>query len=130
MRSLLLLAAGLWLGSLTGCKDETPQIACYSGTVIGTTCMDGVLIEVSSATPIGRPVRVYQTYRDSIVGTNVVAAINDLGSLAQKGQTVFFTYQDSPNNQGPLHFCPQNTGKLPIPHLLLANISATSCAGE
>jgi hypothetical protein len=127
MRRLLLLAAGLWLGSLTACKDDAPQTTCYSGVVIGETCMDGVLIEVNSATPIGKPVNVTVTSTTSIVGTNVVAAVNDLGSQAKTGQTVFFTYQNSPNNAGPLRPCPQNTIPLSIPHLILSNVSATGC---
>ena len=127
MRRLLLLAAGLWLGSLTACKDDAPPISCYSGVVLGTTCMDGVLIEVNSATPIGKPVNVLVTSTTSIVGTNVVAAINDLGGQAQTGQAIFFTYQGSPNNAGPVRACPQNTTPLPIPHLILSNVSATGC---
>jgi hypothetical protein len=128
MHRLLLLAAGLWLGSLTACKkDDAPKVECYSGVVIGETCMDGVLIEVNSATPIGKPVNVTVTYNTSIVGTNVVAAVNDLGSQAQKGKTIFFTYQNSPNNAGPLRPCPQNTSPLAIPHLILSNVSATGC---
>ena len=127
MRRLLLLAAGLWLGSLTACKDDEPQISCYSGVVLGTTCMDGVLIEVNSATPIGKPVNFPVTATTSNVGTNVVAAVNDLGSQAKTGQTIFFTYQNSPNNAGPVRPCPQNTIPLPIPHLVLSNVSATGC---
>jgi hypothetical protein len=123
MRRLLLLAAGLWLGSLTACKkDDAPKVECYSGVVIGETCMDGVLIEVNSTTPIGQPINVF-----GITGTNVVAAVNDLGSQAQKGKTIFFTYQSSPNNAGPLRPCPQNTAPLAIPHLILSNVSATGC---
>lgn len=127
MRQLLLVATGL-LGSLTACKKDEP--ACYSGIVLGTTCMDGVLIQITSAQPVGKPVRAYQTYRDSIVGTNVVAVANDLGNVAQKGQTIFFTYQASSNNQGPQRACPQNTVPLPVPHLILANVSVSACAGE
>jgi hypothetical protein len=127
MRRLLLLASGLWLGSLTACKDNEPEISCYSGVVIGATCMDGVLIEVNSATPIGKPVNFPVTSTTSIVGTNVIAAVNDLGSQAQTGQTIFFTYQNSPNNAGPVRACTQNTAPLPIPHLTLSNISATGC---
>ncbi len=127
MRRLLLLAAGLWLGSLTACKDKVTQPSCYSGVVIGETCMDGVLIEVNSATPIGQPVNFAVTSTTSIVGTNVIAAVNDLGSQTKTGQTVFFTYQNSPNNAGPARLCPQNTIPLAIPHLLLSNVSATGC---
>jgi hypothetical protein len=127
MRRLLLLAACLCIGSLTACKDDAPQTSCYSGVVIGETCMDGVLIEVNSITPIGKPINVQVTSTTSIGGTNVVAAINDLGSQAKTGQTIFFTYQDSPNNAGPARFCPQNTAPLAIPHLILSNVSATGC---
>jgi hypothetical protein len=123
MRRLLLIAAGLWLGSLTACKkDDAPKVECYSGVVIGETCMDGVLIEVNSTTPIGQPINVF-----GITGTNVVAAVNDLGSQAQKGKTIFFTYQNSPNNAGPARACSQNTAPLAIPHLILSNVSATGC---
>jgi hypothetical protein len=89
--------------------------------------MDGVLIEVNSVTPIGKAVTVVVSATTSISGANVVAAVNDLGSYAQTGQTVFFTYQDSPNNQGPVRNCPQNTAPLPIPHLVLNNLSVTGC---
>lgn len=127
MRRHQFLTLDLLLSFLAGCKNESP---CYSGIVLGTTCLDGVLIQVTSAKPLGQPVHVYQTYRDSIVGTNVVVAINDLGSLAQKGQTVFFTYQNSPDNQGPARFCAQNTAPLPVPHLVLANVSGTACSSN
>jgi hypothetical protein len=127
MYRLLLFASGLALGSLTGCKDDAPEVSCYSGVVIGTTCMDGTLIEVNSATPIGKPINVSVTSTTSIVGTNVVAAVNDLGSQATMGQTIFFTYQNSPNNAGPARPCPQNTIPLPIPRLILSNVSATGC---
>lgn len=128
MRRLLLLASSLVLGSFTGCKkDDAPEVSCYSGVVIGTTCMDGLLIEVNSATPIGKPVNLAVTSTTSIVGTNVIAAVNDLGSQAQTGKTIFFTYQNSPNNAGPARLCPQNTFPLAIPHLILSNVSATGC---
>ncbi|WP_167852216.1 hypothetical protein [Hymenobacter elongatus] len=42
--------------NVEGCTDdEVPTPACYSGTVVGTTCMDGALIEVNSQYAIGKP---------------------------------------------------------------------------
>lgn len=113
---------------LFGCKhnsDASP--ACYSGIILGQTCMDGVIIQVDARTPIGLPIRAYQTSRDSLVSTNAVAAVNDLGNLYVVGKPVYFTYIDSPNNQGPIRFCTQNTTPLPIPHLVLSNVSAAPC---
>lgn len=129
MRFPLLSFTGLLLGLLPGCKhDSDAPPACYSGVILGQTCMDGVIIQVDARTPIGRPVRAFSTYRDSLVNTNAVAAVNDFGSLYVVGRTVYFTYTNSPNNQGPSRACPQNTIPLPIPHLVLSNVSATPCA--
>ena len=103
---------------LPSCKHDA-DVQCYSGVVVGQTCMDGVIIQVNERTLIGKPIQG---------SSNAVAAVNDLGNLHAVGSNVYFTYTENPNNQGPDRFCTQNTSLLPIPHLILNYVSATPCA--
>ncbi|MBF9221948.1 hypothetical protein [Hymenobacter ruricola] len=135
MRPLVTLA--LALGSLATlgchhrkCEDPAPQPTtcfpaprCYSGVIVGDACPDGVLIDVDAATPIGQAA--------GSLGANVVAAVNvpDFGSLNRVGQRVFFFYRNDPNQQYPLRPCPAIGTRLQVPHLVLSNLSATSCTG-
>ena len=112
---------------LAGCDKATnannPRPACYSGVVLRDRCWDGVLIQVDRHFPIGQP----STIPDSLGNTNVIAAVNSLGALAVRGQRVSFTYTNDPARQAPLRFCTTDQSSLPIPHLVLSNISATPC---
>lgn len=128
MHPRLPLLPAFLLSTLLGCKHAAAPPQCYAGVVLGQTCMDGVLIQVNEQTPIGRPVQLAQAASDSIVGTNVVAAVNNLNGLNRVGQVVYFTYAASPGNRGPVRTCTQNTAPLAIPHLVLGNTSATPCA--
>lgn len=103
----------------TICWGGEPQ--CLSGVVVGDACLDGVLIDVDAAFPIGKPAGGHG---------NVIAAVNfaDLATLSQVGQRVYFTYRNDPNQQLAVRACPANTVPLPVPHLLLGSLSATGCA--
>ncbi|GAB3316560.1 hypothetical protein ACFQT0_01455 [Hymenobacter humi] len=124
----LLATLGLALLSLTvascgttTCIDEPqPQPPCLSGVVVGDACLDGVLIDVDAAFPIGKPTGRHD---------NVIAAVNfaDLASLNQVGQRVYFTSRNDPARQSAARFCTANTFPLPVPRLVLSNISATAC---
>jgi hypothetical protein len=127
MRSFFYLAAGLGL-FLTACTAEAPAGPCYSGMVLGETCFDGVLIQVDAAYPIGRPAVFRFTSTDSAGGDNVVAAVNDLGALNKRGQRVYFSYAGSTEQSGPARICPALYAPLAVPHVVLTNVSATSCA--
>ncbi|MBF9236340.1 hypothetical protein I2I05_02925 [Hymenobacter sp. BT683] len=102
------------------CREPQPQAQCVSGTVVGDACLDGVLIDVDATFPIGKPVGNHP---------NVIAAVNfaDLASFNQVGQRVYFTYRNDPNQQSANRVCTANTVPLLVPHLLLSNLSATSC---
>jgi hypothetical protein len=127
MRVTSLLLGGLSL-LLTACTSNAPVSPCYSGVVLGETCMDGVLIQVDETYSIGRPAVFRFTGTDSISGTNVVAAVNDLGSLNKRGQRLYFTYGGDTQQPGPARPCTMNYARLPIPHLVLTSSSATSCS--
>lgn len=94
--------------------------------MLGETCLNGVLIQVDAAYPIGKPVLYRLTYRDSLAGSNVVAAVNDLGPLKVKGQRVYFSYTGT-DQPGPVRPCTANTTRLNIPHISATNLSATAC---
>jgi hypothetical protein len=89
---------------------------------VGEACLDGILIEVDAAYPIGKPAGSY--------GTNVIAAVNvaDFSSLNQVGQRVYFQYRNDPAQQSPNRACTTNTMPLPVPHLVLNNLAAVACA--
>ncbi|WP_035562543.1 hypothetical protein [Hymenobacter sp. IS2118] len=94
--------------------------ACYSGTVVGDACLDGVLIDVDAAFPIGKPTGSHR---------NVIAAVNfaDFAGLNEVGTRVYFTYANDPSQQFPQRACTANTVPLQLPHLVLSNISNTGC---
>ena len=127
MRPFSYLLAGLGL-ALTTCTSEAPVAPCYAGIVLGETCLDGVLIQVDAAYPIGRPAKFRFTRTDSIAGNNVVAAVNDLGDLNRRGQRVYFSYAGDTVQSGPARVCSALYAPLPVPHAVLTNLSATSCA--
>jgi hypothetical protein len=131
MRYLFPALALLLPLTLTGCiscegDDNTPAPECYSGTVVGSACMDGLLVEVDSRYPIGKPAGAY---------TNLVAAVNMepkdslnvAGQLVRKGQIIHFTYRPSAKAREAV--CPQNTVPLPVPHVVLSNVGAGRCTG-
>jgi hypothetical protein len=68
MRRLVLLLSLLPVAfqSCRECTDD-PQPQCYSGTVIGETCLDGVIVEMDKDYPIGIPLQGFQNMRDSLV---------------------------------------------------------------
>ena len=131
MRRLLLLAPGLLLFLLPGCTPDEAAPACYSGVVIGTTCYDGVLIEVDAPYRIGKPIPYgFSTY-DSTGATNqnVLGALNsnELAAFNQRGQRIYFTCTS--NTQGFSNFgaCNAMGIQMPIPHVVLTSFSATPC---
>lgn len=127
MRTLPYLLAGLGL-LLTTCTNKASVSPCYSGVVLGETCLDGVLIQVDAAYPVGRPAVFRYTSTDSIAGNNVMAAVNDLGTLHKRGQRIYFSYSENTAQPGPSRACTTLYAPLSIPHAVLTKVSATSCA--
>lgn len=133
---LVAWAASAFFGCATDSQDDTPQPIlcfgpphCYAGTVVGSTCMDGLLIKVDPAYAIGAPALVWQAGRDTL--RNVIAVVNspDLRRCATPGQRVYFTYVNDPARQQLegatcLAFDGVTT---PIPRLVLSNVSTTPC---
>lgn len=109
------------------CQDPEPQPRCVAGQIIGSRCMDGLLIEVDARYPIGKP--AFDMSYDSIKGNNIIAAVNaaDFPGLAV-GQRIYFTYHNDPQRQMPNWTCFAYDGlKTAVPHLVLSNVSATGC---
>ncbi|TVT40207.1 hypothetical protein FNT36_12000 [Hymenobacter setariae] len=123
----LLLATGLLLFTLPGCHSNEATPACYSGVVLGEYCWDGVLIQVDRQYPIGKSIVAGATDPDSLGSTNVIAALNSLGSLAKRGQRIYFTYEEYTNQPIVNRFCTADRAPLGVPHLVLTNTSATPC---
>lgn len=126
MRSPLLLSFALFSLTFFGCKrtkceDPQPQPKCYVGTVVGDICQHGVIINVDAAYPIGQPA--------GVLGSNVIAAVNvgDLASFNRVGNRVYFTYRNDPKQQAPSRVCTAEYVPLPVPHLVLSNLSETGC---
>jgi hypothetical protein len=122
--TLSLAVLSLAVLSCDKCNDiePLPGPQCFSGVVVGDACLDGVLIDVDAAHPIGKPALGY---------SNVIAAVNfaDLASLNQVGKRVYFTYRNDPNRQWPDRVCTANTVPLQVPRYVLGNLSATGCGG-
>ena len=124
-----LCVATLLAGSVFSCKNERsePQPSCYGGTVVATSCMLGVLIDVDAAHAIGAPATSAQSHR--FLGSNVVAVANSasLPGLGQVGRRVYFTYQ-STTAPAPTRYCLDNDGTTTaVPFVTLSNTSLISC---
>ncbi|WP_345126239.1 hypothetical protein [Hymenobacter antarcticus] len=119
-------------GSLLSCKkdaDVSPAV-CYSGRVVAYTCMDGMLIEVTSAFPIGAPATIRGASGDSLLGRNLIAVVNtsDYGRMNSVGLTLHFTAVNDPNRQHSGFTCLAADGvKGPVPRLVLSNVGTTAC---
>lgn len=130
--SLAVLATCLFFGCDDKADSPTPGCfpapRCYSGTVVAFTCHDGFLIQVDAQYPIGKHVRL-TTGPDSLASSNVIAAVNSLGALGVQGQRVYFTCEYDANQQVPSWPCNAMYAwvTLPVPHLVLGNVSATAC---
>jgi hypothetical protein len=121
--STLLVAA-----LLAGCTPEAQGPACYSGIVLSNRCYDGILIQVDERYSIGSSIKSY-TAPDSLGNTNVIAAVNThtFGDLGKRGQRIYFSYENDPQQQGPNNVCNAMGAPFPIPHLVLSNLSAQPC---
>ncbi|RTQ50926.1 hypothetical protein EJV47_09950 [Hymenobacter gummosus] len=100
----LLMGVLLMLG-LTACTARGQQPAEVSGTVLGWTCREGLIIEVDQQYPIGRPVcTTHENHRDAIVGRNAIAAVNNADFRRRQGQRLRFRYAPADSVAGRV--CP------------------------
>lgn len=125
--------------SLLSCKKESDDAGkpincfptvCYSGRVVAFTCMDGMLIEVNSALPIGAPATIRRASGDSLLGRNLIAVVNtmDFGRMNTVGLTLHFTAINDPNRQDSGVRCLAADGvKGRVPRLVLSNVGTTAC---
>jgi len=122
---LLALAVSTFIGC--GKHAAAPTPSCYSGTVVGFNCQNGLLVEVDDQYPIGAPLRFF--YSDSIPQSNIIAAVNQSRTTAKTGQRIYFTYVDDANQQSPAWPCTTLEAWIhyPVPHLVLSNVSVTPC---
>ncbi|WP_201979987.1 hypothetical protein [Hymenobacter rubidus] len=124
-----LCLAAVVAGSFLGCKKDCtePQPTCYSGKVVGTTCMMGILVDVDPAYPIGAPATAIQGNR--FLGNNVIAVANsgNLGSLGRVGQQLHFTYTTAPPSTLAICCLVADGTTTTIPSFALSNVSTLSC---
>ncbi|AWM34463.1 hypothetical protein [Hymenobacter nivis] len=132
MRPHLLLLFAFAFGALLSCKhDKDLQPQCYAGTVLGSSCYDGLIINVDAQFPIGKPVGAGFAPKDSTKVTyqNVIGALNstELARFNTPGQRIYFTCTG--DTQGFSNFGPCNHMgiPLPVPHVVLTSFSATPC---
>ena len=89
--------------------------------------MDGLLLEVDARYPIGA---AHGSFRNLVAAVNMAStdSLNVAGRVVHAGQVIYFDYQ--PSTTARQAFCPHNTAPLPIPHVVLSNVSATGCAAS
>jgi hypothetical protein len=135
--TLLALSVAALATTLPAChkKDVDPQPTicfpeplCYAGTVVGATCMDGVLIDVDAAYPIGAPARIHDFSGNYTQYNNIIAVANtaDFSQADTTGRHVYFTYTPATQPWSGL-CCFANDAVPNIPHLVLSNVSITAC---
>ncbi|GAB2956672.1 hypothetical protein GCM10027048_23530 [Hymenobacter coalescens] len=132
MRHLFSALGLLALGTLAGCNHmirctDDPEPSCYTGTVLGKNCFDGVLIKVDSRYAIGGAATLpYQG--DTVRYTNVIAAsVPGQEATLTTGTQVYFSIDH--NAPLPPRFCTAQMPvvQLPIPHMVLTNVAFTGC---
>lgn len=122
--------AALLAGSLLGCKkDAALRPNCFSGTVVANTCMQGVLIDVDPAYPIGAP--AVSMAGNRFLGNNVVAVSRSasLQNISNVGQRLYFNYTNAPAPDNSLVICclAADGTTTPVPEVALTNVSTVSC---
>ncbi len=125
---LAVLAAAMFFGCD---KAGSPQPPCYTGRVVGWTCVDGLLIDVAPGYAIGAPAVVGWASGDTLLGRNVIAVANtaELRNLVAAGQRLYFNCTTTPSQHSTGLGCYVNDGvKTTIPHLELSNTSTTACS--
>ncbi|MCC2547584.1 hypothetical protein LJY25_14095 [Hymenobacter sp. BT175] len=120
----LLLIPALAILMLTGCNhrkcsDPEPRASCVMGTVVGKTCYDGVLIQVSGSRQIG------SAWNGN---TNVISTGGDLPGFDTQGQTVYFNYRPMGDAEWMPRPCPAIGVPSNTPRMVLSNVSSTACA--
>ncbi len=130
MRLPLLIA--LAYCALASCKhdaDIPPQ--CYAGTVLGSSCYDGVIINVDAQYPIGQPTYYGFAPNDStrLTYQNVIGALNsnELAQLNKPGQRIYFTCTGDMQGFSNFGFCNHMGIPLLKHHVVLTSFSATAC---
>ena len=123
--ALAVLASGAFLNCHG--KNDAPEPLCYAGTVLYDSCVYGLLVQVDAPYAIGQTLPAAAAPGGTDL-PNVIAVVNTLpDSLGRPGQRLYFTYQNEPERQAPQQ-CFVYRPPLPVPHLVLRNVSATACA--
>ncbi len=128
MRPRLLLFASAFCALAAGCKhDADLHPLCYAGTVVGSSCTDGLLVDVDPAYSIGNPT---SSAGGTFLGRNVVAVnystLAGVGNLTT-GQRLYFTYTNASNEPRGTVCLAYDPVKPAVPHLVLTTASATPC---
>lgn len=130
LRKFFFLGLTAVAAGAAGCKKDTLPAPppCYTGRVVAVTCMDGLLLDVDPAYPIGAPA-VLARGRDTLVGRNVIAAVNifSIGRLATVGQILHFNYVVGPAQHSEVTCLAFDGSKTPIPRGAVSNVSTTAC---
>ena len=124
-------------GSAMSCGSRADaQPGCYSGKIVGITCMNGVLVDVSPLYRIGAEAVASGANKVAVLGRNVISVSNSqevLGLIQTSssnqttvGTTLYFTVAEG-SAHGGLH-CFVNDGvDGQVPDFELQNVSTTGC---
>jgi hypothetical protein len=130
MRPHLLLSA-LTLCALASCQHDADTPQCYAGTVLGSSCYDGVLINVDAQYPIGQPAYYGFAPGDStrLTYQNVIGALNsnELAQFNKPGQRIYFTCTGDMQGYSNFGFCNAMGIALLKHHVVLTSFSASPC---
>ncbi|WP_169515104.1 hypothetical protein [Hymenobacter norwichensis] len=130
--SILLLLVGAAVSQSCEKKAETP---CVMGTLLGTTCAGGYLVQVdtTSQVTIGEPVGFQGDAGGPLSGpavknrvyNNVIMTYTALPAM-QRGQRFYFQYE--PDSEVSSRICTANMSWYEAPKYNLLGISNTSCS--
>jgi len=135
MSKLLSICSLLILLISSSCDKTSPQ--CIPGTVVGTTCTDGYLIQVDEEYPIGQPL---EFKGDGGTGnplpgptatpatyTNVIEVFGLHDPDIMRGKQLYFQLREAEADDALLHYCTANVIWYTAPRFVVTNYAATSC---
>jgi hypothetical protein len=135
-----LLLALLTLSTLAGCQKKRESPPCYAGTLLGTTCDNGYLIQVDTMAhadlgkglvfqgdggpALSGPVLPQGRYANVIIVYHAPGQ-SALYSALQRGQKLYMNLGPGPT-EIPL-YCPPSAATYDAPKFTLTDYSGTSC---
>ena len=136
MKKAILITCTVLLALGNQSCEKEADTPCVMGTLLGTTCAGGYLIQVDTTSQhsIGKAVAFQGDAGGQLSGpapafrvyNNVIMTYTDLPANMQRGQKFYFQYE--PDSEVSSRICTANVSWYEAPKYNLLNTSSTSCS--